>query len=135
MEQLTLPPGCTHAAESQCTACQATNNGSPGWCCREHCLSPPCSNLPHARRFPYRYPLEQVSEAMRIEKACGQGYHSRVCISFKVFTVQACCAALAVHRYPLEQVPEAMSALLDRKVQGKAIITTGQQQQQQQSKL
>lgn len=31
-------------------------------------------------------------------------------------------------RYPLEQVPEAMKALLDRKVQGKAIITMGQQQ-------
>lgn len=38
------------------------------------------------------------------------------------------------HRYPLDQVPQAMAALLDRRVQGKVIITLGQQQQQQ-SKL
>jgi len=39
-------------------------------------------------------------------------------------------------RYPLEQLPEVMKALLDRRVQGKAIITMDQQQQQSQlSKL
>lgn len=39
-----------------------------------------------------------------------------------------------IPRYPLEQLPEAMKALLGRQVQGKAIITMGQQQQQQEQR-